>query len=175
LLYLRRRFLSVRYFQESKKSGWRKASDMQFVRLSFFVRNSFERERSADPGIRCRDISCFSENEAGWRCQRVILTYVVNEKVSHRFEPLARATPRSSRGVRTKARKSSFELIQRFVVPICRELVVYRSEDTIHTKEYMGCLASSVAQANLTIKVNFNRLRSFSSPDILTICIHAFL
>jgi hypothetical protein len=34
---------------------------------------------------------------------------------------------------------------------------------------------SSVAQANLTIKINFNIFRSFSSSHILTICLHAFL
>jgi hypothetical protein len=40
---------------------------------------------------------------------------------------------------------------------------------------YIGCSTSSVAQANLTIKTNFNILRSFSSSDILTICLHTFL
>jgi hypothetical protein len=34
---------------------------------------------------------------------------------------------------------------------------------------------SSVAQANLTIKVDFNILRSFGSSDMLTIYLHAFL
>jgi hypothetical protein len=34
---------------------------------------------------------------------------------------------------------------------------------------------SSVARANVTIKINFNILRSFSSSDILTIYLHAFL
>jgi hypothetical protein len=32
-----------------------------------------------------------------------------------------------------------------------------------------------VAQVNLTIKINFNILRSFGSSDILTIYLHAFL
>jgi TPR repeat protein len=35
--------------------------------------------------------------------------------------------------------------------------------------QHIGCPTSSVAQANLTIKTNFNILRSFSSSDILTI------
>jgi hypothetical protein len=39
----------------------------------------------------------------------------------------------------------------------------------------IGCPTSSVAQANLTIRINFNILRSFSSSDILTIYLHAFL
>jgi hypothetical protein len=39
----------------------------------------------------------------------------------------------------------------------------------------IGCPTSSVAQANLTIKINFNILRSFSSSDIFTIYLHAFL
>jgi hypothetical protein len=39
----------------------------------------------------------------------------------------------------------------------------------------IGCPTSSVAQANLTIEINFNRLHSFSSSDILTIYLHAFL
>jgi hypothetical protein len=39
----------------------------------------------------------------------------------------------------------------------------------------IGCPTPSVAQANLTIKINFNILRSFSSSDILTIYLHAFL
>jgi hypothetical protein len=34
---------------------------------------------------------------------------------------------------------------------------------------------SSVAQVNLTIKINFNVLHSLSSSDILTIYLHAFL
>jgi hypothetical protein len=34
---------------------------------------------------------------------------------------------------------------------------------------------SSVAQANLTIKINFDILRSFNSSDILTIHLNAFL
>jgi hypothetical protein len=34
---------------------------------------------------------------------------------------------------------------------------------------------SSVAQANLTIKINFNILHSFSSSDVLTIYLHTFL
>jgi hypothetical protein len=38
-----------------------------------------------------------------------------------------------------------------------------------------GCPTSSVAQANLTIKINFNILCSFSSSDILTIYLHTFL
>jgi hypothetical protein len=38
----------------------------------------------------------------------------------------------------------------------------------------IGCPTSSVAQANLTIKTNFNILRSFTSSDILTIYLHAF-
>jgi hypothetical protein len=40
---------------------------------------------------------------------------------------------------------------------------------------HIGCPTSSVAQANLTIKTNFNILRSFSPSDILTIYLHAFL
>jgi hypothetical protein len=39
----------------------------------------------------------------------------------------------------------------------------------------IGCPTSSVAQANLTIKINFNILRSFSSSDIIIIYLHAFL
>jgi hypothetical protein len=39
----------------------------------------------------------------------------------------------------------------------------------------IGCPTSSVAQVNLTIKINFNRLRSSSSSDILTIYLHSFL
>jgi hypothetical protein len=39
---------------------------------------------------------------------------------------------------------------------------------------YIGCSTSSVAQANLTITINFDILRSFSSSDILTIYLHAF-
>jgi hypothetical protein len=39
----------------------------------------------------------------------------------------------------------------------------------------IGCPMSSVAQANLTIKINFSILRSFSSSDILIIYLHAFL
>jgi hypothetical protein len=42
-------------------------------------------------------------------------------------------------------------------------------------REGIGCPTSSVAQENLTIKINFNILRSFSSSDILTINLHAFL
>jgi hypothetical protein len=40
---------------------------------------------------------------------------------------------------------------------------------------YMGCPTSSVAQANPTIKIKFNVLRSFSSSNVLTIYLHAFL
>jgi hypothetical protein len=43
------------------------------------------------------------------------------------------------------------------------------------TFDYIGYPTSSVAQANLTIKVNFNVLRSFSSSDVLTIYLHAIL
>jgi hypothetical protein len=39
----------------------------------------------------------------------------------------------------------------------------------------IGCPTSSVAQANFTIKINFNILRSFSSSDILIIYLRAFL
>jgi hypothetical protein len=39
----------------------------------------------------------------------------------------------------------------------------------------IGCPTSSGTQANLTIKINFNILRSFSSSYILTIYLHAFL
>jgi hypothetical protein len=39
----------------------------------------------------------------------------------------------------------------------------------------IGCPTSNVAQANLTMKINFKRLRSLSSSDILTIYLHAFL
>jgi hypothetical protein len=48
-------------------------------------------------------------------------------------------------------------------------------QSCIRGLQSMGCLTSSVAQANLTIKINFNILRSLSSSDILTICLHAFL
>jgi hypothetical protein len=65
----------------------------------------------------------------------VILTYVVNEKVLRRFDLPARATPQFYRGTSIKARKSSFELIQRFAVPTCGELIAYRSGDTILIKE----------------------------------------
>jgi hypothetical protein len=44
--------------------------------------------------------------------------------------------------------------------------------------EAMGAIGRptlSVAQANLTIKINFNVLHSFSSFNILTIYVHAFL
>jgi hypothetical protein len=37
------------------------------------------------------------------------------------------------------------------------------------------CPTSSVAQANLTIKIDFNISRSFSSSDILTIYLHTVL
>jgi hypothetical protein len=37
------------------------------------------------------------------------------------------------------------------------------------------CPTSNVAQENLVIKINFNILNSFSSSDILTIYLHAFL
>jgi hypothetical protein len=40
---------------------------------------------------------------------------------------------------------------------------------------FIGCPTSSVAQANLTIKINFNILRSFSSSDMLTIYLHKVL
>jgi hypothetical protein len=46
---------------------------------------------------------------------------------------------------------------------------LYRNDPLI------GCPMSSVAQANLRIKINFNILCSFSSSDILTIYLHAFL
>jgi hypothetical protein len=39
----------------------------------------------------------------------------------------------------------------------------------------IGCPTSSGAQANLTMKINFNILRSFRSSDILTIYLHALL
>jgi hypothetical protein len=42
-------------------------------------------------------------------------------------------------------------------------------------RTYIGRPTSSVAQANLTIKINFNILRSFSSSNILTIYLRAFL
>jgi hypothetical protein len=38
----------------------------------------------------------------------------------------------------------------------------------------IGCPTPSIAQANLTIKINGNILRSFNSSDILTIYLHAF-
>jgi hypothetical protein len=57
---------------------------------------------------------------------------------------------------------SRIQLTQRFAVQI-------QNDPTI------GCPTSSVAQANLTIKINFNLLRSFSSSDIFTIYLHAFL
>jgi hypothetical protein len=41
--------------------------------------------------------------------------------------------------------------------------------------ENIGCPTPSVAQANLTIKINFNILRSFSSTTILIIYLHAVL
>jgi hypothetical protein len=40
---------------------------------------------------------------------------------------------------------------------------------------HIGCPTSSVAQANLTIRINFNILCSFSLSDILTIYLHTFL
>jgi hypothetical protein len=43
------------------------------------------------------------------------------------------------------------------------------------TDQSIGCPTSSVAQANLTIKTNFNILRSLSSSEKLTIYLHAFL
>jgi hypothetical protein len=43
------------------------------------------------------------------------------------------------------------------------------------TGGYIGCPTSGVAQASLTIEINFNILRSLSSSDILTIYRHAFL
>jgi hypothetical protein len=42
------------------------------------------------------------------------------------------------------------------------------------SSKVIGCPTSSVAQANLTIEINFNILRSFSSSNILTIYLHAF-
>jgi hypothetical protein len=60
---------------------------------------------------RCTSISCFSGNEALWRCQRAILTYVVNEKVLRWFELATRAIPRFSGDTPTKAGKFSFESI----------------------------------------------------------------
>jgi TPR repeat protein len=41
--------------------------------------------------------------------------------------------------------------------------------------QYIGRPTSSVAQANLTIKINLNILRSFSSSNMFTIYLHAFL
>jgi hypothetical protein len=41
--------------------------------------------------------------------------------------------------------------------------------------ENIGCPTLDVAKANLTIKINFNILRPFSSSDTLTIYLHAFL
>jgi hypothetical protein len=41
---------------------------------------------------------------------------------------------------------------------------------------FIGCPTSNVvAQANLTMEINFNILRSLRSSDILTSCLHAFL
>jgi hypothetical protein len=51
----------------------------------------------------------------------------------------------------------------------------YRKNELFGQNAAIGCLTSNVAQANLTIKINFNILRSLSSFDILTICLHAFL
>jgi hypothetical protein len=52
-----------------------------------------------------------------------------------------------------------------------RRTVTLRNQIQIH----IGCPTSSVAQANLTIKINFNILHSFSSSDILIIYLHVFL
>jgi hypothetical protein len=49
-----------------------------------------------------------------------------------------------------------------------------KPEDTI-AFIVIGCPTSSVAQANLTMKINFNISHSFSPSDILTIDLHAFL
>jgi hypothetical protein len=49
------------------------------------------------------------------------------------------------------------------------------NQDLDELADCIGCPTPSVAQANLTIKINFNVLSSFSSSNILTICLHVFL
>jgi hypothetical protein len=66
----------------------------------------------------------------------VILACVVNSEVLRRFQPPARATPGFCTDTHTKRENLLFELTQRFAVPIRRELIVYRSEDIVHIKEY---------------------------------------
>jgi hypothetical protein len=59
-----------------------------------------------------------------------------------------------------------------------RELVDQKARRTSMYWEVIasiGCPTSSVAQANLTIKINFNRLLAFRSSDIITIYLQAFL
>jgi hypothetical protein len=45
-------------------------------------------------------------------------------------------SPRFGGDTRTKARKSSFEFIRRFAVPIRLRLIAYGSEDKIDIQEY---------------------------------------
>jgi hypothetical protein len=63
-------------------------------------------------------------------------------------------------------------------VPVKVVLVLDRARQIKVSQKYIkciGCPTSDVAQANLTIKINFNILRSFSSSSILTTYLHAFL
>jgi hypothetical protein len=85
---------------------------------------------------RWRFISYLSVNEAVCWCQRTILIYDFNEDVLRRFDQPFRTTPGFWRDNCTKARKSSFEWIQRFTIQVRPEFIAYRSEDTIHIKEY---------------------------------------
>jgi serine/threonine protein kinase len=74
--------------------------------------------------------------------------------------------------------KALFSLRHPCVIPL---YAFSRGREEALAMKYMemdhciGCPTSSVTQANLTIKINFNILRSFSSFNILTIYLHAFL
>jgi hypothetical protein len=67
---------------------------------------------------------------------REILPYLVHDEIIGRCEPEARASPRFGGDTRIKARKSSFEFIQRVAVPIRLGLIAYGSEDRIDIQEY---------------------------------------
>jgi hypothetical protein len=94
-----------------------------------------------------------------------MLIYVVNEEILRQFEPPARAGPRFCGDTRPKARKSSFELIQRFAVPIHRELIVYRSEEKTDIKEY-NSLTSISDKSSLFVYRMACRGASSSTPFV---------
>jgi hypothetical protein len=65
----------------------------------------------------------------------------------------------------------AIEKTQRTSVTIPRHVRIVCSECF---SGYIGCATLNVTHANLTIKINFNILRSFSSSDILAIYLHTF-